>query len=117
MVVRNHDEQAQANEVLGDDAGGNRDQPPMDVDEQGRLAAPMDAADYAAEPGTNPFADDGAQAAVNKPTGKPKGGDENGQPPAKKPTRGRRAGSGIALDESPGAEAGTPGGDAAKAAR
>jgi hypothetical protein len=69
MVEVNKDEDATANESCGDEAGGNLDQPPMDLVEDGRLSPPVDAADYQAQSGDNPFADDRAQKAVGKPTG------------------------------------------------
>jgi hypothetical protein len=115
MVVRNQDEDALANEVLGDDEGGNTEQPPMDVDEDGRLAGPVDAADFTAPSDSNPFANEKAQASVNKPTGRVRDDKSEKAAETRSPATSRRGRSGIALDESPAAEAGTPGGDSAKA--
>ena len=55
MVDRNHAPDAVANEPMGDGHGGN-DGPPLEVDADGRLPDPVDAAEYQPE-GLNPFAD------------------------------------------------------------
>lgn len=71
MTEVNLDEGAKANEPAGDKAGGNNDQPPMDVDEAGRLKAPIDAADFVPGENDNPFANDKAQEAAGKPPNVP----------------------------------------------
>ncbi|MFL6112052.1 MAG: hypothetical protein ACJ786_11965 [Catenulispora sp.] len=81
---------ASANEALGDEHGGNTDQPEDGRDEQGRLPAPQDAADY--EPsGINVFADPAqmrsagksenivAETPEDKPEGEPAPGGMNSE--------------------------------------
>lgn len=65
MAGPNLHPEASANDALGDEHGGNTEQPEDGRDEQGRLPAPQDAADYEAS-GLNVFAEPGHLKSAGK---------------------------------------------------